>query len=60
MSNTRDSNGDTQLITAIRNNNVDQLRSLLKDGADVNGHDISGNSPLHIAMLYVRSVEIFG
>ena len=58
MSDVRDKNENTPLIVAIRNNEVETVKALLEQGADVNDRDLDGNTPLHIAMLHTRSTEI--
>lgn len=40
------------LITAIRNGDEPAIRKLLEGGADVNGRDKDGNTPLLLASLY--------
>lgn len=44
----------TPLISAIRSNNMVQLKSLVAAGADVNEDDIDSNSPIEEAILFDR------
>lgn len=44
----------TDLITAIRNGDQTAIRSLLDKGADLNGRDSNGNTPLILAAFYAE------
>lgn len=55
--NSQDSHGMTQLHRAALSKDIEQIRSLLKAGADVGVHDLAGNTPLHCAII-AESIEI--
>ena len=41
--------GESQLHVASRNGNLEMVKALIKNGADVNSRDSSQNTPLHLA-----------
>ncbi|KAF5247215.1 hypothetical protein FANTH_6472 [Fusarium anthophilum] len=55
--NAQDSCGRTPLISAARFASIDEIRFLIRKGADVTGQDADGETCLHAAMS--RSIEIF-
>lgn len=55
--NQKDKNGKTPLMTAIKNGNDWEIRSLLKSGADVNAKDNEGWSALMYAIRYQNNLE---
>ncbi len=46
----KDSNGDSFLLAAIKDNNIPIVEVLLKAGANLNQRDLSGKTPLQIAL----------
>ncbi|NQT01290.1 MAG: ankyrin repeat domain-containing protein [Planctomycetes bacterium] len=42
------------IINAIRDNNIEQLQSLILSGADINEKDRFGCTPLHFAISHER------
>jgi ankyrin repeat protein len=58
-----DTHGDgrTPLHTACRkqNRNLNLLKSLLQDGADINAVDMWGNTPLHTVVVHYKHVAKF-
>lgn len=47
--NSQDKNGNTPLINAINNENIEVVKNLLQKGASVNLPNTEGQTPLHIA-----------
>lgn len=55
---TRDRSGQTLLHRAIRRRNVKMVKLLIEHGADVNAKDAQGDTPLDVAVNYIRNKEI--
>ena len=56
--NLADEHGNTALIVAVQNDQVELVKLLIKRGADVNHQNLTGNTALHFAHTYGHK-EIF-
>ncbi len=45
---------NSQLIEAVKDGNIDRVRLLIAEGADINFQDKNGSTPLHWAAYYGR------